>query len=85
MSNHMNGQIEQVRLPDLGDVGDVVIVEWYKSPGDAVCAGEDLVEVETEKTTFLVPAPIDGRMKTRAGSVGDRLRVGDVLGEIEPA
>jgi len=74
---------ETVRLPDLGDVGEVVVVEWITSEGASVVEGEDLVEVETEKTTFVVPAPTSGRLRTIVARVGDRLRVGETLGEIE--
>jgi pyruvate/2-oxoglutarate dehydrogenase complex dihydrolipoamide acyltransferase (E2) component len=73
-----------VRLPDLGDVGEVVVVEWLKREGEHVGEGEDLVEVETEKTAFVVPAPATGRLRVVAARPGDRLRVGGTLGEIEP-
>ena len=83
----MNEQVPSkkapVPLPDLGEVSEVVVVEWLKKPGDAVAAGEDLVEVETEKTTFVVPAPSDGRLDSVRLAAGDRARAGDVLGEIE--
>jgi len=70
-------------LPDLGDVGEVVVVEWLKELGDSVTEGEDLVEVETEKTAFVVSAPTNGRLRAIAARPGERLRVGEVLGEIE--
>jgi pyruvate/2-oxoglutarate dehydrogenase complex dihydrolipoamide acyltransferase (E2) component len=74
-----------VRLPDLGDVGEVVVVEWLKRVGDAVADGEDLVEVETEKTAFVVPSPARGRLRTITAQPGDRLQAGGALGEIGPA
>lgn len=73
----------EVRVPDLGDVGDVVVVEWLKSAGDVVADGDDLVEVETEKTAFVIPAPVSGRVGTITAEAGDRLRVGELLGNIE--
>jgi len=79
----MESAKETVRLPDLGDVGEVVVVEWVKPEGASVVEGEDLVEVETEKTTFVVPAPTSGLLRTIVAQVGDRLRVGETLGEIE--
>jgi 2-oxoglutarate dehydrogenase E2 component (dihydrolipoamide succinyltransferase) len=73
----------EVRLPDLGEVVEVVVVEWLKAVGEPVAEGDDLVEVETEKTTFVVPAPGDGRLTRVVVREGERVRIGDVLGEIE--
>jgi pyruvate/2-oxoglutarate dehydrogenase complex dihydrolipoamide acyltransferase (E2) component len=72
-----------VRVPDLGDVGEVVVVEWLKAESDRVEAGEDLVEVESEKTAFVVPAPAAGTVRARTAHVGDRLEVGGLLGRID--
>ena len=49
-----------LRLPDLGEVDEVTIVEWLKGEGESFSLGDDLVEVETEKTTFIVDAPATG-------------------------
>jgi len=73
-----------IRLPDLGDVADVRIVLWLKGAGDPVEEGEDLLEVETEKTTFVVPAPGTGRLARVAVAEGETAVRGDVLGEIDP-
>ena len=73
-----------ILLPDLGDVGEVIVVEWLKRVGDAVVDGGDLVEVETEKTAFVVPSPASGRLRTITAQPGDRLEVGGALGQIEP-
>lgn len=76
------GEVD-VRVPDLGDVGSVIVVEWLKSTGDRVEEGDDLVEVESEKTAFVVPAPVGGRLRAQVTSVGDRLEAGGLLGRIE--
>ena len=70
-------------MPDLGDVGEVSIVEWLKQPGDMLQEGEDLIEVETEKTTFVVSAPASGRLERIVVADGGRARVGEALGEIK--
>ncbi len=72
----------EVRLPDLGEIEAAVVVGWLRSVGDAVQEGEDLVEVETEKTTFVVPAPASGRLASVAAEEGKRVQVGDRLGDI---
>jgi len=71
-----------LHLPDLGEVDEVVIVEWLKGEGAAFAAGDDLVEVETEKTTFIVDAPAAGRIEHILRKVGEKARVGDRLAEL---
>jgi pyruvate dehydrogenase E2 component (dihydrolipoamide acetyltransferase) len=71
-----------VRLPDLGEVDEAVVVAWLRAVGDRVAEGDDLIEVETEKTTFVVPAPVYGRLSRIVATAGERVRIGQKLGEI---
>jgi pyruvate dehydrogenase E2 component (dihydrolipoamide acetyltransferase) len=50
-----------VIVPRESDLMEVCrIVEWYKKKGDAVKTGDLLCEVETEKATFDLEAPVEG-------------------------
>jgi pyruvate dehydrogenase E2 component (dihydrolipoamide acetyltransferase) len=50
-----------VEVPKLGNtVEECLIAKWRKHKGDAVSAGEVVVEIETDKATFEVTAPADG-------------------------
>ncbi len=71
-----------VRLPDLGEVDAVTITEWLKAEGDVVAAGEDLLEVETEKTTFVVEAPMDGTLVRIVKREGEKAKQDELLAEI---
>ena len=75
--------MSEVRLPDLGEVEDVVIVAWLKQEGDSVAAGEALVEVETEKTTFVVEAPESGQLARIVKRETEKARVNDLLARID--
>jgi len=81
----MGTDIVKVCLPDLGDVDAVRVVEWRVGVGGTIAEDEDLVEVETEKTAFVVPAPAAGRLTRITAPAGATIRIGDVLGEIERA
>jgi len=72
----------EVRLPDLGEVEDVTLVAWLVAEGDRVTAGEELVEVETEKTTFVVEAPAAGRVVRIAKRAGEKVQRDEVLAEL---
>jgi pyruvate dehydrogenase E2 component (dihydrolipoamide acetyltransferase) len=50
-----------VELPQFGTtVEECIITRWVKQKGDAVSAGDLVAEIETDKTTFEVVAPVDG-------------------------
>jgi 2-oxoglutarate dehydrogenase E2 component (dihydrolipoamide succinyltransferase) len=47
----------ELKVPEVGEsVTEVFIGEWLKSEGDEVEEGEALVELESEKATFELPA-----------------------------
>src|SRR6202011_3766877 len=50
-----------VEVPKLGNtVEECLISRWVKRKGDPVSAGDVVVEIETDKATFEVTAPVDG-------------------------
>ncbi len=75
--------LNEVRLPDLGEVDEVTIIAWLNEEGATLRSGEDLVEVETEKTTFVIDAPRDGRLKRIVKKEGEKAHLNDLLAEIE--
>jgi len=52
-----------VEVPKLGNsVEECIIGRWLKGVGDTVAAGDPIVEIETDKTTFEVTAPVAGKL-----------------------
>ena len=50
-----------VIMPQLGEtVAEGVVTRWYKKVGDAVKADETLFDVETDKVSTEIPAPVGG-------------------------
>src|SRR5208337_1367041 len=50
-----------VEMPKLGNtVEECLIARWLKQEGQVVSAGETVVEIETDKTSFEVAATVDG-------------------------
>ena len=50
-----------VIMPQLGEtVAEGVVTKWYKKVGDAVKADEVLFDVETDKVSTEIPAPVTG-------------------------
>lgn len=56
-----------------------------KREGDRVEAGEVVVEVEAEKVTQEIEAPVSGVLRSIVAVDGDEIRVGDVIAVIEEA
>lgn len=50
-----------VEAPKLGNtVEECLVSQWLKRKGDSVSAGETVLEIETDKATFEVTAPVSG-------------------------
>lgn len=73
-----------ITVPALGEsVVEATIARWLKQEGDAVKAGEAVVELETDKVDLEVPAEKDGVLSKIARQAGEDVQIGDVLGLIE--
>jgi len=75
-----------VLMPQLGEtVAEGKIVKWFKSAGDAVKPGENLFEIETDKTSMEVPATSAGTLTDIRFGVGEVAKVGAVVAVIAGA
>jgi pyruvate/2-oxoglutarate dehydrogenase complex dihydrolipoamide acyltransferase (E2) component len=79
-----------VRLPQLAaNVEEATVGEWKRAEGEAVRAGEPLVEIITSKATFDLESPADGLLLRRVAPSRSIVPVGYVLALIgrpgEPA
>ncbi|MFN2637590.1 MAG: 2-oxoglutarate dehydrogenase complex dihydrolipoyllysine-residue succinyltransferase [Gemmatimonadaceae bacterium] len=73
-----------IKVPPLGEsIVEATVSRWLKKEGDAVAAGDTLVELETDKITVEVPALKPGVLAKLAKSEGDVVHVDDVLGELD--
>lgn len=74
----------EIKLPELGENlegGDVLDVKV--KPGATVAKGQTLLEIEAEKSTVEVPAPLAGRIAELRVKRGDHIRVGQTVCLIE--
>lgn len=68
---------KSVTMPQLGMAQDSgLLVNWLKSPGDAVAADDVLFEVETDKSTMEVAAGFDGYLAATLAEAGEDVPVG---------
>jgi 2-oxoglutarate dehydrogenase E2 component (dihydrolipoamide succinyltransferase) len=73
-----------IKVPPLGEsITEATVSRWVKRQGEAVAAGETLVELETDKITVEVPALKAGVIAQVMRPEGDVVGVGDLLGEVD--
>ena len=66
----------EFRLPDLGEgLTEAEIARWLVTEGAAVDEVDPLVEVQTDKTTVVIPSPRAGTVLKILVAVGDVARV----------
>jgi pyruvate dehydrogenase E2 component (dihydrolipoamide acetyltransferase) len=72
-----------VLMPQLGEtVAEGKIVKWFKSAGESIKPGDNLFEIETDKTSMEVPATSAGTLTDIRFQVGDVAKVGAVVAVI---
>jgi len=74
--------IQKILVPDVGGE-EVEIIEICVAVGDALEADEGIVTVETDKASMDIPAPFAGKLSSLSVKVGDKIKEGDVIGEIQ--
>ncbi len=73
----------EIRVPAMGEsVTEATVGRWFKKEGDSVARDEPLLELETDKVTVEVPAPVDGALESITVQAGATVQVGALLGAI---
>ena len=70
----------EIRVPTLGEsVTEATVATWFKKPGEAVSIDEMICELETDKVTVEVPAPISGTLSEIIANEGETVAVDALL------
>ena len=76
----------EVKVPEVGEsITEVFIGSWLKQDGETVEKDEPLVEIETDKATLEVPAPVSGVLSGVTKQQGDSATVGEVIAQVGAA
>jgi len=74
----------RLRVPNLGaEATGGRMIAWLRAVGDEVAAGEVVAELETEKATVELEAPVAGRIIEILVAAGADAPVGATLAVIE--
>ena len=72
--------MREVAIPAVGfAMTEALLIDWTRQPGDAVAAGDPIAEIETDKTTAELEAPIAGILGRHRFAAGDVVPVGVAL------
>ena len=72
-----------IRIPKLGmEMTEATLAGWLVADGSTVAQDQPIYELETDKVSTEVTAPIAGTLH-QVGVVGEVYPVGDVIGRLE--
>ena len=74
----------EVRVPDLGDVKGVSVLEVLVKKGDKVAVEDPLISLESDKAAMDVPSPISGVISSIEIKKGDEVSSGTLIALVEP-
>lgn len=74
---------QQINIPDIGDFDSVEIIEILVSVGDTVAIDDSLLTLESDKATMEIPAPVAGKITKINVAVGDNVKEGDYVFDID--
>ena len=73
----------EIKVPDIGDFSEVDVIEILVAVGDTVKAEQSLITVESDKASMEIPSSAAGVVKALKVKVGDKVKEGSVILELE--
>jgi 2-oxoglutarate dehydrogenase E2 component (dihydrolipoamide succinyltransferase) len=73
-----------ITIPQIGEsITHVFIGRWMKSAGDAVTAGDPLLEIDSDKASLEIPAEVSGVLIEILVEEGDEVAIGALIARID--
>src|SRR5262249_51708588 len=73
----------EVKVPDIGDFGEVDVIEVLVKPGDRVAKEASLITLESDKATMEIPSSDAGVVRELRVKIGDKVSKGSVIAVLE--
>jgi dihydrolipoamide dehydrogenase len=77
--------IVEIKVPDIGDLDEVAVIELLVKVGDTIKAEQSLITVESDKASMEIPASEGGVVKELKVKLGDKVNQGTVVVLLEAA
>ncbi|NBS55461.1 MAG: dihydrolipoyl dehydrogenase [Betaproteobacteria bacterium] len=75
----------EIKVPDIGDLKEVGVIEVLVKPGDTVQKETSLITVESDKATMEIPSPAAGVVKEIKVKIGDKVAEGSLVLTLDEA
>ena len=76
--------LHEIIVPELAEsTVEATVASWLKKDGEAVTKGDVIIELDTDKVSLEIVSPSNGTIKEVKKSVGDVVKVGEILGTID--
>jgi dihydrolipoamide dehydrogenase len=75
----------ELKVPDIGDVAEVTVIEILVAVGDTVQKEQSLITVESDKASMEIPADQAGVVKALSVKLGDKVAEGTVIVQLDVA
>ncbi len=79
----MTPQRYSLQVPDLGSIGPIHLSLWLVEEGEAVQAGDRVVELLAGPATYDLASPVTGRLRECLIDENQEVQPGQTLGWIE--
>ena len=76
-------KVIEVKVPDIGDVAEVDVIEVLVAEGDSVSKEQSLITVESDKASMEIPSTAEGVVKSLKVKLGDKVAEGTIILELE--
>ncbi len=76
-------EVIEVAVPDIGEDGEVDVIEVLVNVGDVIEEEDGLITLETDKATMDVPSTHAGTVKAVFINVGDKVKQGSIVIKLE--
>ena len=73
----------EIKVPDIGGIDTVPVIEVLVAVGDTVAKDQGLVTLESDKATMEVPSPAAGVVRALTVKLGDTVSEGQVIAELD--
>lgn len=75
----------EIKVPDIGDLAEVAVIELMVKVGDTVKAEQSLITVESDKASMEIPSSHAGVVKEVKVALGNKVKEGSLLLMLEVA
>lgn len=75
----------EIRVPDIGDMKDVTVIELLAKPGSTIAPEQSLVTVESDKASMEIPSSHSGILRELKVQLGDKVSQDSLLAVLETA